>query len=88
MYKRQLEHGKYIGVGIGFDGEVLAEAGVPGKRRLYAPRRFADAFFVVEVERRGVDRGDLMELFGGTEGQLLHKYSSPHKYSAADGILQ
>ena len=82
------EHGEYIGIGIGLDGEVLAEAGIPGKRRLHAPRRFADALFVIEVEGRGVDRSDFVKLFGGTEGQLLHKYSSLHKYSAAVGILQ
>ena len=75
------EHGEYIGIRIGLDGEMLAEARVPGKRRLHATRRFADALFIVEVEGRGVERGDLVKFFGGTEGQLLHKYSSLHKYS-------
>ena len=73
------ENGKYIRVGIGLDGEVFPKAGVPGKRRLHAPRRFTNAFFIVEMERRRVNRGDFPQFFGGTEGQLLHKYSSLHK---------
>ena len=76
-----LQNFEDVRVRRGLYGEIFFKALVPAESRIHAACIFSDSFFVIEMERRGHIRDDLLCLFQRNKRQLLRHFSVPFRLS-------